>query len=157
MLACLVVVCTHNCTDIKLYPWRRTEAKLYCRWKTESSLHSKGFSIKYKQIDIKKHHSAAKWHSPAVSQCALSPSQVTATGSAQTMEPLTHTHTHWLRLYRKTCQQTEKLSKERQEQPPPNYIMPWNPLPGLVLSSKLGRSLSLPRSKTRTVGFLDPF
>ena len=76
-----------------------------------------------------------------LSRSVLSPSPVTATGSAQTIEPLTHTH--WLRLYRKTCQQTEKQSKERQGQPPPNYIMPWNPLSGPVLSSKLGRSLSL--------------
>lgn len=67
-----------------------------------------------------------------------------------------HTHTD-SDCTEKTCQQNEKLSKERQEQPPPNYIMPWNPLPGLVLSSKLGRSLCLPRSETRTVGFLDPF
>lgn len=32
------------------------------------------------------------------------------------------------------------LSKENKP-PAPNYIMPWNPLPGLVLSSKVGRFL----------------
>ena len=39
--------------------------------------------------------------------------------------------------------QKHSMSEERQKQPPLYYIMPWNPLPCLVLSSKLGRALSL--------------
>lgn len=66
-------------------------------------------------------------------------SQVTATGSAQTMEPLINALTD-------TDVEKPKKKKERKQrkakQPPANYIKPWNLLPVGELSLELGRSFA---------------